>query len=141
MCHIAGAGYKRKQDIMLRKIVSPVLIILVCFVMLGVIPAKSFVDNNSRPQLVVQLGHSDSVTSVAFSLDGRFVLTGGYDRTAHLWITATGQEIRQFRGHSKSITSVAFSPDGHFILTGSEDETARLWDAASGQEIRQFRVH
>jgi WD40 repeat protein len=86
-----------------------------------------------------------SVTSVAFSPDGRTVLTGSDDSfttdggdIARLWDVATGRELRRFAGHSKQINSVAFSPDGHSALTGSRDRTARLWDIATGQEIRRF---
>jgi WD domain, G-beta repeat len=89
-------------------------------------------------ELKVQLGHSDAVTSVAFSPDGRSALTGSWDNTARLWELSSGREIRRFEGHSGYVSSVAFSPDGRSILTGSWDKTARLWDVSSGQEIRRF---
>ncbi len=44
----------------------------------------------SYPQLVAQMGH-DWVRAVAFSPDGRQVLTGSQDDVARLWDTATGQ--------------------------------------------------
>ena len=79
-------------------------------------------------------GHENFVQSVAFSPDGRSVLTGSYDRTARLWDIASGQELQRFAGHTNVIWSVAFSPDGQSILTGSYDRTARIWDVASGQQ-------
>ena len=81
------------------------------------------------------------VTSVAFSPDGKQVLTGSEDSTARLWDAASGKEIRKFQGHTESIWSVAFSPDGKQVLTGSDDSTARLWDAATGKEIRKLQGH
>ncbi len=86
-------------------------------------------------------GHSRRVNSVAFSPDGKQVLTGSWDKTARLWDAASGKEIRRFLGHTFDVTSVAFSPDGKQVLTGSWDKTARLWDAASGKEIRRFEGH
>jgi WD40 repeat protein len=61
------------------------------------------------------------VMSVAFSRDGRFVLTGNCDNAAHLWDPGTGEELLKFKGHSGPIYSVAFSPDGRYVLTGSEE--------------------
>jgi WD40 repeat protein len=73
--------------------------------------------------------HNDWVNSVAFSPDGRLVLTGmsWENETVKLWDAETGQEIHTFLGHTDWVTSVAFSPDGKWILTGSGDGTARIW--------------
>ena len=43
-------------------------------------------------------GHGKAVKSVAFSPDGRTALTGSDDRTARLWDTATGRELRRLAG-------------------------------------------
>src|SRR5262249_143457 len=74
-------------------------------------------------------GHDGFVTSVDFSSDGNWVLTGSYDKTARLWDINTGLEVRRFTGHTDPVQSVAFSPDVKTVITGSYDKTARLWDA------------
>ena len=47
------------------------------------------------------LGHSSSVSSVAFSPDGKWALSGSLDKTIRLWDCQTGQELRSFLGHSE----------------------------------------
>ena len=86
-------------------------------------------------------GHIGGLQSVAFSPNGKQVLTGGDDKTARVWDLASGKEMITVRGHTAQVTSVAFSPDGKRVLTGSWDKTARLSDAATGREIRVFQGH
>jgi WD40 repeat protein len=95
----------------------------------------------SRPELVLQTGHSSTVHSVAVSPDGRYILTGSYDKTVILWDAATGQQIRSFQGHGGPVYSVAISTDGRQVLTGINNKTAMLWDAATDQQIRVFQGH
>ncbi|MGA9773120.1 MAG: hypothetical protein WBV94_29085 [Blastocatellia bacterium] len=55
-------------------------------------------------------GHLSSVFSVAFSPDGKYMLTGSWDKTARLWDVKTGIEERRFEGHSDMVSSVTVSP-------------------------------
>ena len=86
-------------------------------------------------------GHLNAITSVTFSPDGKYVLTGSDDQTARLWEAATGKEVRRFVGHSSFVKSVRFSPDGRYVLTGSVDHTARLWETETGREVRKLIGH
>jgi WD40 repeat protein len=61
-----------------------------------------------------------------FSLDGKYILTGGL-KTAYLWDRATGRQLRAF-GVANNLWGVAFSPDSQFILIHGSDRVARLWD-------------
>jgi WD40 repeat protein len=80
------------------------------------------------------LQHEHWVQAVAFSPDGRTVLTGSVDSTARLWDVATGNalgtSVRQ-----AGLNAVAFSHDGQLVLIGGEDKTARLCRTSSGLPV------
>jgi WD40 repeat protein len=83
--------------------------------------------------------HNDPIFDMAFSPDGKQIVSASADNTAKLWDVATGNELFTFR-HPKSVFSVAFSPDGKRIITGSYDTDGNttlliLWDATNGREI------
>ena len=55
-----------------------------------------------KPEIFVQMGHSTIISTVAFSPDGRFAISGSWD-TLKLWDVKTGREIRTFIGHTDEI--------------------------------------
>jgi len=75
---------------------------------------------------VARMTHDDIVNSVAFSPDGKYVVSGSDDKTTRVWDVATGQEIARMT-HDDGVTSVAFSPDGKYVVSGGYDKTARVW--------------
>ncbi|EUC67742.1 WD40-repeat protein (notchless protein), related protein, putative, partial [Rhizoctonia solani AG-3 Rhs1AP] len=80
--------------------------------------------------------HTNSVLSVAFSPDGRHLVSGSKDETIIVWDTYTGAiALGPLKGHSDEIYSVTFSPDGQMIASGSGDLTIRLWDASTGAAV------
>ena len=82
---------------------------------------------------------SEPIGAVAFSPDGRKVVSGGLYSTLRVWEAASGRELLSFEGHEDIIDSVAFSPDGRQILSASADLTVRLSEAQSGRAILTLR--
>src|SRR5262245_53763772 len=58
------------------------------------------------------LGHTNGVTSVALSADGKRLVSGSEDRTIKVWDLEAGKETCTLRGHTSGVRSLALSADG-----------------------------
>jgi WD40 repeat protein len=87
----------------------------------------------SQETLTLQ-GHTSSVTSVAFSPDGKRIVSGSLDQTLKVWDATSGQETLTHKGHTASVNSVGFSPDGKRILSGSHDNPVKVCDAIGSRQ-------
>jgi WD40 repeat protein len=85
--------------------------------------------------------HSGYVSSVAFSPDGKRVMSGSYYKAVRIWDVASGAETGKLEGHSDGVISVAFSPDGKSVVSGSYDKAVRIWDVAFGAETGKLEGH
>jgi WD40 repeat protein len=72
--------------------------------------------------------HKGIIYSLAFSPDGKTVISSSADRTIRLWDSHTGKLKFTCNGHTDSVYSVAISSDSQIIASGSVDRTIRLWN-------------
>jgi WD40 repeat protein len=81
-------------------------------------------------------GHSGKVLTVAFSRDGKSLVSGAKDNAVFIWDLAGNQPERRLAGHNDLVYSVAFSSDGNRIASAGFDQKVIVWDVASGQVVK-----
>ena len=78
--------------------------------------------NGAKARADDSKGHSDNADKVAISGDDKYVATGGWDKSVHIWQLSTGNEIKVLDGYPAWVNSVAFSPDNRLLVSGSRKE-------------------
>jgi WD40 repeat protein len=79
--------------------------------------------------------------SIAFSPDGKTLLTAGRDGTARLWDADTGLPVQTIQVHRDSIFCASFSPDGRRVATAGTDKAIKTWEVGSGRQLQTFAGH
>jgi serine/threonine protein kinase len=85
--------------------------------------------------------NNQSITSLAFSLQGDRLLSGAFDKKVRLWDWKAGREKVCCDGHDADVKRVVFTPTGRKALSASSDGTVRLWDLTTGKETTRVAEH
>jgi len=88
-------------------------------------------------------GLGGHINTIAFSADGKKIVTGSLDNTARIWDVESGREALKLEEPKKDavVYSATFSPDGKRIASGRVDGLVQIWDAESGKERQKMEGH
>ncbi|HEY1586741.1 MAG TPA: WD40 repeat domain-containing protein, partial [Polyangia bacterium] len=88
----------------------------------------------SDGELQLLRGAQGTIRVLAFSPDGRTLVSGGDDHEVSAWDVASGGTRHTLQRHADNVTGLAFTPDGKTLISSSWDGTLRLRDLSSGAE-------
>jgi WD40 repeat protein len=87
-------------------------------------------------KLVANLkGHTSLVLCLAWTANGKILISGSADHSIRTWNTTTWQQISVLTGHTNFVWGISISPNGRILASTSLDKTARLWNLENGQPI------
>jgi WD40 repeat protein len=104
-------------------------------------PSRSSAQTITRPELVIQTGHSSRINCAVFAPDSRWLASGGADNSIRLWDVDSGLELRTLMGHQNWVRSLAVNSNGDLLASGSNDRTIKLWSVSSGRETLTLTGH
>ena len=131
---------KRRRIIIILSIVA--VLFIVFFVLTDIPNDIAFgVHFVTAPDHFTYQGHSDYISAVAWSPDGKRIASASGDHTVQVWDASDGSHVYNYRGHSSDVSTLAWSPNGKRIVSGSSDGTAQVWDALTGNNAYTYRGH
>jgi WD40 repeat protein/tRNA A-37 threonylcarbamoyl transferase component Bud32 len=105
---------------------------------------KQTTPDKVRPRtntLYICQGHTNCITAVAWSPDGKYIASASYDKTVQIWNATNGEHIMTYQGHNARVNSIAWSPDSKHLVSASNDQSAQVWDAATGKQLCSYGGH
>ena len=94
-----------------------------------------------KPKLMLPIGHTSDINSIALSSDSKTLLSASADKTVKLWDCRTGLILLSLLEHSGIVNSAHFSHDGLSIVTASDDKTVKIFNIASGNKTAEITSH
>ena len=94
-----------------------------------------------KERIKLAAAQSGPAWSLAFSPDGKALVSSGFDRMLKLWDPSSGRELASLPMADGWVRGLAFTPDGKTLAAGVADGSVAVWEVASGREVSRLRGH
>jgi hypothetical protein len=92
-------------------------------------------DVDTGKQVSCLVGHEDGISSITYSHDGHYIVSGGKDQTLRVWDALSRSTMNPVVNHSSAVKDWTYSSSGRWVVSGAWDRTMRLWDANNGEQL------
>lgn len=97
-------------------------------------------DTSDWKIMQVLAGHKMTVKSLAFTLDGRQLISGSRDHHIVFWNTETWKEQRRIKAHD-TVQDISLSGDGRWLASGGSDGHTKVWNVESAEMVLDVKGH
>ncbi|MDW8223666.1 MAG: c-type cytochrome domain-containing protein [Gemmatales bacterium] len=87
-----------------------------------------------KPDTIIE-AHPEQVLGLAYSPDGQWLASCGYDRLVKLWRSPSGEAVATLKDHSDAVYAVAWAPHGKLLASAGADRAVKIWDTSSGKRL------
>ncbi len=98
-------------------------------------------DAASGQQIIALSGHSNTIDSVRFTLDGNYILSASWDGSIRRWDLGDGGEVARYNVPDARVYMIDLHPDGEHFVSASSDGIIRMWHIEGGQVVKEFLGH
>lgn len=81
------------------------------------------------------LNATSRIWNLAYSHDGRYLVTCSADTKARVWNPADGTLVQELIGHASEVENAVFSPDDRYLVTVSDDRLGIVWDTTTWHSL------
>ena len=92
----------------------------------------------SEQYVMKQQGHSNVMSTISYSADGNFIVTGGFDGKIKVWNVTSGFCFVTFNEHTSGVTALKFSRNKKYFVSSSLDGTVRAFDMTRYRNFKTF---
>jgi WD40 repeat protein len=95
----------------------------------------------SDAKVIRTIDHPSRITTMTFTLDSIYVITGGEDCSCKIWELATGKLIQVLIDHDGAITSIAVPMNNSMVISGAKDKLVLVWNFKDGSVMHRLTAH